>query len=175
MHTLIASRLHLSPLTGKDAPFIRALLNSEGWLAFIGDRNIRSEEDARMYIRSILENTQVQYWVVRSKRDDTPLGVVTFIKRNYLPWPDIGFAFLPQFAGRGYAYEAARAVLETMMEKEPSGHVLAITVAANKPSIRLLEKLGLQWEQELEQDGELLQVYGAAKDLLQNRFKHPGI
>ena len=112
METLIhTDRLSIGPLLSTDTMFISELVNSKGWLQFIGDRKVHSPEDAAAYIEKINDNPHVTYWVARLKDTGTAAGVVTLIKREYLEHHDIGFAFLPVFAGKGYAYEAAKAVL----------------------------------------------------------------
>ncbi len=151
-------RLQLSPLTTGDADFIKELVNTAGWLAFIGDRNVHSQEDAIAYIQRILGMPNVTYWVATLKGTRTALGVVTFIKREYLDHHDIGFAFLPQYAKQGFAYEAAMAVMADVMKEQEM--VLATTVPENTSSILLLEKMGLSYQKEVVDNGEKLLVYG---------------
>lgn len=109
-----------------------------------------------------MNNPAAQYWVVQLKDYHTCAGVITFIQRDYLDNPDIGFAFLPQYSGNGYAYEAASAVIKHYQNKTPQS-VLAITLPANTSSIKLLEKLGLTWQRELVVEEELLYVYELSK------------
>lgn len=141
------------------------LLNSEGWLTFIGDRNVSSPEEALFYIRKILDNRAIDYWVVRLKVNETPIGIISFIKREYLDHHDLGFAFLPEFMGKGYAEEAAGKVL---LDKLNDGHpvVFATTVPDNARSIRLLLKLGFSYSKEVITNHEKLLVYKATTDKL---------
>lgn len=169
MMTIHTGRLSIAPLTTGDAIFIRELVNTEGWLTFIGQRNVHTAADAVHYIQAILDNPRVMYRVARLQPGGIPVGVITFIKRDYLDHHDIGFAFLPQFAGKGYAYEASNAVLQHILETEQHSHIQATTIPDNHHSIRLLEKLGLQWERALERDGEALAVYGASTEMLTSR------
>ena len=163
MHVALkSSRLSIEPLASGDKEFIFELLNTEGWIRFIGDRNITSVSDAAAYIKKIVENPATLYWVVKLAEEKAPVGIVTFIKRNYLEHHDIGFAFLPQFANRGYAYEAATAVLNNIVQSKKFSAIKATTVADNSNSIKLLKKLGLRFENEIEVDKEKLQVYGIA-------------
>ncbi len=151
----------IEPLKIKDDDFILKLVNTEGWLQFIGDRNISSVAEAGTYIQTILENGNIFYWIVKLKEDEIKIGIVTFIKREYLPHPDLGFAFLPQFGNKGYAYEAASAVLQQLVQKQNMGHILATTLPHNLKSIHLLEKIGFQFEEEMEIEKVKILVYRA--------------
>jgi RimJ/RimL family protein N-acetyltransferase len=157
--TINTERVFIKPLSAKDNRFILALLNTDGWLKYIGNRNVNSEADAMAYIQKINENPNISYWVVTLKETDIAIGLITLIQRDYLPFKDIGFAFLPAFSGKGYAYEAAKGILSKMEEK----NILAITLPENKPSIKLIEKLGLKFEKIIEQDKEQLHLYSALK------------
>lgn len=159
--TLTTDRLLIGPLLPNDHQFISELVNSKGWLEFIGDRNVHSETDAIAYIQKINDNPDVMYWVARLKDNDTAAGVVTLIKRSYLDHHDIGFAFLPVFAGKGYAYEAVKAVLSKIIGEGNHSHILASTMATNSSSIKLLEKLGLKFEKEIEVEDQKLLLYSA--------------
>ena len=96
-------RLQLQKLTLHDVNFIFELVNTGAWIKFIGDRQVKTTADAIAYIEKITANPDVNYWVVKLKDSIVPLGVITFIKRNYLEQHDIGFAFLPQHAKKGHA------------------------------------------------------------------------
>jgi RimJ/RimL family protein N-acetyltransferase len=160
--TIETQRLYISPLTTADATFIRELVNSPGWIEFIGNRNINSATEANAYTQKILDNPKLRYWIVRLKSENTPIGVITFIKRDYLDHPDIGFAFLPTFAKKGYAYEAAGVILDHLLPIHTSSHILATTLPKNSNSIRLLEKLGFTYQQEINNNSEILHVYSIA-------------
>src|ERR1700712_4034650 len=103
--TTRTTRLFLNTLTAEDYEFIISLVNSKGWIEFIGDRNVHSKEEAVAYINKISNSQNIYYWVVRIKDGNIPIGIVSFIKREFLESFDIGFAFLPEFTGNGYAYE----------------------------------------------------------------------
>jgi ribosomal-protein-alanine N-acetyltransferase len=158
--TFSTERLQLGSLHSGHTAFIKQLLNTEGWIRFIGERNIHSEEDALTYIYKILANPHVKYWVVQLKETNAAIGIVTFIQRDYLDHPDIGFAFLPQFAGKGYAFEASKEVLNALLKSTAT--MYATTVPENSSSIQLLEKLGLQVEKEIEVENEKLFLYKIA-------------
>lgn len=135
-------RLLIRSLSIHDAEFIRELVNTENWIRFIGDRQVTDETRALEYVQQILNNPDVTYWTIIQKSNTSPIGVVTYIQKDYLPEPDIGFAFLPAYEGMGFAYEATRAVLEKLYESSEHRIVYAVTAAENLRSIRLLEKLG---------------------------------
>jgi [ribosomal protein S5]-alanine N-acetyltransferase len=157
---LITERLIIKPLALTDVSFILELLNSEGWIKFIGNRNVTSQVEASTYIERILENKNIVYWVVKLRDSQVPVGIVTFIKRDYLEHHDIGFAFLPNFAKKGYAYEATNAVLQQLIRERNITHILAITVPENMKSIKLLKKIGLAFEKEIELANGKVDVYG---------------
>jgi [ribosomal protein S5]-alanine N-acetyltransferase len=156
-HSYHTSRLVLNALTLNDSEFISELVNSPGWIKFIGDRNVRSKEQADEYVSKIIANPVVNYWVVKIQETQIPVGIITFIKRNDLEFPDIGFAFLSRHSKQGYAYEGTQAVLNDVMKD--NFHIIAITVKENLHSIRLLEKLGFRFDREIIREGEALQVY----------------
>lgn len=143
-------RLHLREFTADDAAFIVALLNSPGWLRFIGDRGVRTEADALGYIERGPRASYARfgfglYCVVR-KADALPVGMCGLLKRDTLPDVEIGFAFLPEHCGLGYAMESARAAIADGRRKADLRRLAAITQPDNSSSIRVLEKLGLRYE-----------------------------
>jgi ribosomal-protein-alanine N-acetyltransferase len=144
-------RLTLNELTLNDTAFIIELVNTEGWLKFIGNRNIKTKEDAIKYIQVLLDDDGIVYWIVTLKEHNIPVGVVTFISRKHLPHPDLGFAFLPAHSGKGYAYEAASVVLNDIIKSHPT--LLASTLEGNTSSIKLIKKLGFNYLKE-EMEGE---------------------
>ncbi|WP_207433845.1 GNAT family N-acetyltransferase [Sabulibacter ruber] len=160
MQTKISTdRLSLELLTETDHSFILELVNSKGWLEFIGNRNIHSKEEAVAYIRRINGTPNMTYWTVKTKADLTSIGIITFIKRDYLEHSDIGFAFLPEYSGKGFAYEAAQAVLSTLSQIPAYSTILATTMPQNTKSIHLLERLGFRFNREIEVNNGKLHVY----------------
>ena len=139
-------RLALATLILDHAAFIHQLLNTPGWLEFIGDRNVRSEAEAYTYINKINENPAVNYWTVCLPDEPAPIGVISLIQRDYLDFPDIGFAFLPEFGGNGYAFEAASAILDHLRGESHYPRLYAVTLPGNTASIRLLVKLGFHFQ-----------------------------
>lgn len=162
MKPIITSSLIVDQLSINDASFILDLLNTQGWKQFIGERNVHDLQDAVGYIDKIINDPTVSYRVVRLKDSKTPVGVLTIIKRNDLAHHDIGFAFLPAYAGKGYAYESASALLKAPEVIAAHPRLLAISLKDNVRSIRLLEKLGMTFEQEINRESEELLRYGIA-------------
>jgi [ribosomal protein S5]-alanine N-acetyltransferase len=134
-----------------DAEFIFELLNSPKFLKFIGDRGVRSVEDARSFIENRYRASYCEHgyglYVVESKEGHFSIGMCGFVKRDTLPGPDLGFAFLPEFESKGYGYESAAAVMRYGSEKFGFTQVLAITSQDNDVSVKLLEKLGFRFDQ----------------------------
>lgn len=140
-------RLLLREYNLNDVPFIFKLMNSEGWLKNIGDRNIKTLEDAEAYMQknylSSYEKHGFGPYLVTLKEDGTPIGSSGLYKRDNLDFPDVGFAFLSEFANKGYAYESAKAVMNYAAEKLKLQTIVGITLPENSASIKLLKKLGL--------------------------------
>ncbi len=157
--TYNTNRLTLKRLSPSDNQFIFELLNTEGWIQFIGNRNIETIDDADKYIQKIMNNSNVVYWIVQLKEAKIALGLITFIKREYLNHNDIGFAFLPQFANNGYAFEAAKTVLTDLLQDKQHKTILASTLPNNVQSIKLLKKLGLQFVNTFENEHEEFRLY----------------
>lgn len=162
---LETERLLLREFTTGDTAFILELVNSAGWLQYIGDRNIKSVEQAKAY----LENGPIKNYrengfglcLVEKKDDAKAIGMCGLLKREYLDTPDMGFAFLPEFNGNGYAYEIAIATVAYAKNKLKISTVSAITMANNEKSIKLLEKMGFSFKKTifLPTGKEELQLY----------------
>jgi len=147
-YILQTDRLQLRQFNVDDSEFIISLLNSEGWLKYIGDRNVKTKEQGKNYLKNgplkSYEQNGFGLWMVET-RDGTPIGMCGLIKRDYLEYPDIGFAFLPEFSSIGYGYEIASAVLVHARNDLSMTTISAITVPNNVKSIGLLEKIGLRF------------------------------
>ena len=157
-------RLLLRTLALADAAFIIELVNTAGWIKFIGDRNVHNNEDAERYIQKILSNPDINYRVVTLQDGQTAVGLVTLIKRNYLEYHDIGFAFLPAYAKQGYAFEASAIVLNDLLKSNQHNTILATTLKENISSIQLLKKLGFNFSKEIMNENNLLQVFAINKN-----------
>ena len=144
---IASSRLSLRELNVSDAPFIVELLNDGDFYRYIGDRGIRTLEQAQEYIQqgpavSYARHGHGLYLVARTE-DGASLGICGLIKRDTLDQVDIGYAFLPQYRGQGYAIEAAQAALADGKSRLGIERVIAIVTPGNARSIGLLAKLGL--------------------------------
>ena len=115
MQVLKTERLVLRHLNAEDAPFILRLLNEPSWLQFIGDRGVRTLADAQRYIETgpieMYGRLGFGLYHVRLAQSGEPIGMCGILKRESLKDVDLGFAFLPEFWGKGYAREASAAVL----------------------------------------------------------------
>ena len=147
MKILDTARLALRLITIDDAPFYLRLVNDPAWLQFIGNKGVRSVADARQAILDGPVAMQLRcgfsLYLCELKDSATPIGLCGLIKRDSLADVDIGFAFLPEFCGSGYGYEAAAAVLQYANQKLGIERLVAITKPDNRHSIRLLERLGM--------------------------------
>ena len=143
-------RLILRRMTTGDAAFICGLLNEPSWLRFIGDKGVRTVDDARRYILNgpvaMYGRTGFGLYLTMLKDAGTPIGMCGLIRRDGLDDVDIGFAFLPAYWGAGYAFEAASAVMAYGRIELGLGRIVAITSADNDSSIRLCGRLGMTFE-----------------------------
>jgi RimJ/RimL family protein N-acetyltransferase len=155
---LETQRLSLRRFSLEDAAFVLAMVNDPAWLEHIGDRNVRTLEDARAYLRKgaldMYERMGFGMYVVTLKSSDEPIGTCGLIKRDGLDDIDIGFAFLPQFRGQGFALESAAAVLEYGKSALGLKRIVAIVSPANQRSIRILERIGLKFERPMKLPGD---------------------
>lgn len=148
------ARLRLRQLGPPDAPFIVTLLNDAAFLRFIGDRGVRSIPEALQYIETGPAASYARHGfglnAVEPRGGGGPMGICGLLQRQELDAPDLGFAFLPDFRGRGFAREASEAVLEDARARLRLPRVLAITQADNAASIALLERLGFGFDRLLQ-------------------------
>ena len=165
MTVLDTARLILRQFTVDDAAFILTLLNEPSFLRYIGDKKVRNLEDARQYLLNgpvaSYEKHGLGLCLVELKESHTPIGMCGLLKREELPDPDIGFAFLPDYWNKGFAYEAAAAVLQDGRERLSLQRVLAITSVDNESSIKLLERLGFRFEKvmKLSEDRDQVKLF----------------
>lgn len=156
-------RLKIRQLSKDDAAFILALVNQPAWLAHIGDKNVHSLVDAENYIINGPVSMYAEYgyglYLVELLSDTKPIGICGLIKRENLPGPDIGFAFLSEYWHLGYAFESATAVISNAINNHKSENILAITTVDNHSSIKLLDKLGFEFDKSIEDNDKVLNLY----------------
>ncbi len=157
--TVCSERLKTGLFTEADAGFIIGLLNSKGWLDGIGNRNVHTTVEATAYIHKINHTEHFRYWAVRLKENDQAIGMISCIKRADLEDFDLGFAFLGEYSGKGYAQEAAKAVILALKKIPRFQRLLAYALPTNHRSLSLLEKLDFRFENEYETRGERLRLY----------------
>jgi RimJ/RimL family protein N-acetyltransferase len=169
MNVLETERLALRRLTSDDAPFMLELVTDPSWIEFIGDRGLKTVEDARAYIvdRYVgdYERHGFGLYLVALRETGEALGICGLIKRDSLDDVDVGFAFLPRHVGRGYASEAAVASLEYGWRDLGLRRIVAITIPSNRRSIRVLEKAGLKFVKTFRMagDDEELSLYAVER------------
>jgi ribosomal-protein-alanine N-acetyltransferase len=158
MFVVQTERLQLRCFDAQDAAFILELLNDPGWLQHIGDRGVRSTDDARQWIETRLTRVYDElgfgFWAVQRCGDAQPIGLCGLIKRDSLPEVDVGYAFLPRYRGLGYAREAAVGCLTYGHEVLGLARILAITSPDNVASQRVLVAAGMRLEDRRTLPGE---------------------
>ena len=150
MVILETERLNLRKLSESNAGFILELLNEPSFLQNIGDKGVRNNDDAIQYILTGPIESYKRYgfgqWLVELKDSGEPIGMCGLMKKDALPDADIGFAFLPRFWSKGYAVEAATAVMAYGSRDLGLRRIVAVVNPDNEGSIRVLEKIGLKFE-----------------------------
>ncbi|MEM8531521.1 MAG: GNAT family N-acetyltransferase [Chloroflexota bacterium] len=165
---LETARLTVRPFTLDDASFIVRLLNEPSFIEHIADMGVRTLNDARNYLH---EKPLASYkhhgfglWRVGLKDSDEPIGMAGLLNRETLDTVDLGYAFLPEYFGKGYAFEVTSAIMTYARTRLGYRKVVAVVHANNEPSIRLLRKLGFHYERmvRLADDQEEIQLFVAA-------------
>lgn len=170
MKMIETERLILREIVETDDAFVLDLLNQPTFIEFIGDRNVRTTDEAREYISSRFTKSYVEngfgLYLAALRETSEPVGLCGFVKRDTLPEPDLGFAFLPQYCGRGFAFEAAKASMKFGAEILNLKRVVAITTQNNESSIKLLEKLGFALDGliKLPHDDQKLNLFSYSND-----------
>ncbi len=163
MNWLDTKRLELHPFTAEDADFVLRLLNEPSFRRYIGDRGVHDLDTARRYIADgpVAGYARYGYGLMRvvRKADGAELGMCGVLKRDALPDPDIGFSFFPEYWSQGYALESARAIMRHARKTQRLGRILAITSKDNDPSMRLLGKLGFQFDRMVDMGNEELRLF----------------
>ena len=155
---LLTERLRLRWMTEEDAGFMLAVWNDPGFVRFVGDRGIRDETQARQAMRDGILRLYAEQgygpYLLEPLDGGAPLGICGLFRRDNLDFPDLGYSLLPDFRGRGYALEAACAVLAHARDDLRIPEILAIVSPANVRSTRLLEKLGMSFDRMLRMPGD---------------------
>jgi RimJ/RimL family protein N-acetyltransferase len=165
VNVLETERLVLRQLSTGDAPFILELLNQPSFLQYIGDRGVRNLDDAREYILKgpvdSYDRLGFGLYLTARKQDGVPIGICGLVKREGLDDVDIGYAFLPAYWSKGYASEAAAAVLDYAKTVLRLQRIVAITSPDNQSSIKLLQKLGMRFDKmiRLSEDDHEVQLF----------------
>ena len=149
MQTLTTARLRLRPPSASDAPFIAELMNSDGYMSYIGDRQVRSASDAEAYLRSAAiyrVEEGLGFNIVETRSGATSVGICGLVQRDAYDAPDVGYALLDRCAGQGFASEATSVVLDHGFAELGFGRILGITTPSNGASRRVLEKCGMALE-----------------------------
>ncbi len=150
MNSYETERLILKPAEVQDANFFLELYNMPSFIQYIGDRNLRTKEDAENYITSRfipqIEKLGFGNYVVILKEDHTKIGAVGIFEREGLDVLDIGFSFLEKYEGKGYAYESANKLKEVAATDFGVHKISAITTKDNFSSQKLIERLGLKFQ-----------------------------
>lgn len=167
LHVADTQRLIIRRLGVDDAAFILGLVNEPSWLRHIGDKGVRTLSDAERYILNgpvkMYHDVQFGLYLVALKERLEPIGICGLIKRDSLDDVDLGFAFAAKFWGNGYAYESAAAVLLHGKAELGLRRVVAIVSPDNRASIKLLKRLGFEFERNLSlgPSSEKLELYAA--------------
>ena len=170
MSRLKTSRLLIERFTENDAAFIVELLNDPGWLRFIGDKQVRTLDDAREYLRvgplAMYEQRGFGLCRVSRRADGPPIGMCGLLKRDGLDDIELGFAFLPLGRGHGHAREAAAVTIEFGFKALAAPRIVAITNAENVASARVLEGVGMRFERvaQLPPEGREVRLYAIEVD-----------
>ena len=153
-------RLLLRRFTPEDAAFIQRLLNDPDFVRYIGDKGVRDEASARRYLHDGPLASYARHgfglYLVARRDDGVAIGMCGLIRRDHLPDADLGYAYLPEYRGSGYAAEAAAATIELARASHALPRLLAITDRDNDASGRLLGKLGFARAGELDVDGKAI-------------------
>ncbi|MBV6521881.1 MAG: hypothetical protein MNPFHGCM_02025 [Gemmatimonadaceae bacterium] len=161
MSELHTPRLSLRRIEVGDAGFVLELLNQPSFVRFIGDRGVRTRADAETYIATAWQASYATNgfgMYLTALTNAVPIGICGLVKRETLPDVDLGFAYLPEYWGMGYAFESASAVLEHARRDFGLRRILAIVNADNRRSISLLERLEFAFERPYRHANERIAV-----------------
>jgi RimJ/RimL family protein N-acetyltransferase len=169
LRVLETKRLVLRRMTAEDAEFILKLVNEPSFIRFIGDKGVRNHADAVQYIETGPVANYARFgfgqYLVELKENRMPIGMCGLTKKDSLPDVDVGFAFLPAFWSKGYAFEAAAAVKGYAKDVLGIDRLVAVTIPDNESSIKLLDRIGLRFERmiRLSEDASEIKLFVSDK------------
>jgi RimJ/RimL family protein N-acetyltransferase len=169
LNVIETERLSLREMSEADAGVVLEVLNDPDFIRYVADRGVRTIEDAKGYIEERFVESYRRngfgLWLVEAKDEGVPVGICGLVQRASLPGVDIGYAFLPPFRGKGYAFEAASAVTAYARDVLGLPRLYAITDPENNVSMRVLEKLGMKLERRVRLTPEESEVNLFSTDL----------
>lgn len=169
MNVIETERLALREMSEADAGVVLEILNDPDFKRFVGDRGVRTVEEAARYIdERFVEGYRRNgfgLWLAETKDEKVPVGICGLVTRKELGVVEVGYAFLPQFRGRGYAFEAASAALRHARDVLGLPRLYAIVDPENAVSVRVLEKLGMRFEQSVKFAPEESEIHLFSTDL----------
>lgn len=169
LNVIETERLILREMSEADAALVLEVLNDPGFVRYVGDRGVRTLEGAAVYIAERFVESYRRngfgLWLVETKDEGVAVGICGLVRRDSLPGADIGYAFLPTFRAKGFAFEAASAALRHARDVLGLPRLYAITNPDNAVSIRVLEKLGMKFERMVRLAGEESDVNLFSTDL----------
>ena len=162
MNLIETGRLLINKITIDDAAFILELMNDKDWIKNIGDKGVRTIEDAQAYIQNRFLKTYIEsnygFYTMNLKNTLQIIGIVGLVDRKGIDHIDIGYGILPEFRGKGYAFEAAKAIYDYGYQELNLEKIVAIVNPDNLPSIKLLSKLGLEFEKMVRLPDEEIEI-----------------
>ncbi len=162
MNLITTDRLLINRITIDDAGFILELMNDKDWIKNIGDKGVRTIEDAQAYIQNRFLKTYIEsnygFYTMNLKNTLQIIGIVGLVDRKGIDHIDIGYGILPEFRGKGYAFEAAKAIYDYGYQELNLEKIVAIVNPDNLPSIKLLSKLGLEFEKMVRLPDEEIEI-----------------
>ena len=156
------NRLELRAISPDDAGAFFELNSHPEVMRFTGEEPLGSLEEAEAAIRDYADFEVIGYgrWGCYTQRDGSMIG---FCGLKYLPefdMVDLGYRFLPEYWGCGLATEACEACVQFGFDVLNLSHIVALVLPENKASIRVLEKIGMGFEREIDYDGLSPRQYG---------------
>ena len=142
-------RLILREISVADAQDMLRLHSNNQVQKYTGEELITSLEE----IQNKIKERSKEYkkygfgrWATFLKRDMQFVGWAGLLYLPEFDEIDLGFRFLPEYWGLGIATEACRAILSYGFDNLKLKKIIAIAFKENKASIRVMEKIGMQFD-----------------------------